>query len=127
MYGAASSGGTGNGGTVFEFAPSGSSGVFSLADGLTGQYQGGPSAPLTLDSAGNLYGTQVRNGLYNLGSVFKLTRHNGFWLYTDLYDFTGSRDGASPYDGLVIDAQGNIYGTAEGDGFAPGVVFEITP
>jgi uncharacterized repeat protein (TIGR03803 family) len=127
LYGTTTSGGTGGGGTVFEFTPSGASGVFSLVDGLTGQYQGGPSGPLVLDQAGNLYGAQVRNGAHNFGSVFKLTRHNGFWLFTDLYDFFSASDGALPYDGLALDAQGNIYGTTEGNGAGPGTVFEITP
>jgi hypothetical protein len=127
LYGTTTSGGTGNGGTVFEFTPSGNSGTFSLIDGLTGRYQGGPFGPLVLDSAGNLYGAQVVNGAHNFGSVFKLTRHNGFWLFTDLYDFFSASDGASPYDGLALDAQGNIYGSTQGNGAGPGTVFEITP
>ena len=88
------------------------------------------------DNAGNLYGSSVSGGTYNYGYVFKLTPSNGGWTLTDLHDFTNGSDGAWPYDGLVIDASGNLYGTtfvggSPGEGcyygFNCGVVFEITP
>lgn len=33
-----------------------------------------------------------------------------------LYNFTGGRDGANPWDGLTIDRKGNLYGTASAGG-----------
>jgi uncharacterized repeat protein (TIGR03803 family) len=44
-----------------------------------------------------------------------------------LHNFTGS-DGASPYAGVILDANGNLYGTASaGGGSGDGVVFELSP
>ena len=73
------------------------------------------------------------DGAYGYGSVFKLTPQYGGWTYTDLHDFTGGTDGAYPYGGLVLDANGNLYGTTPRGGNPNycfdgcGVVFEITP
>ena len=81
-----------------------------------------------MDSAGNLYGTTFNDGAYNQGSIFKLTPSNGGWIYTDLHDFTGGDDGANSYSNVVIDADGNLYGTAwEGGAYSKGVIWEITP
>jgi uncharacterized repeat protein (TIGR03803 family) len=49
---------------------------------------------------------------------------------TTLYSFTGGADGRNPYFGdLVLDANGNLYGTTFAGGADPGlgVVFEVTP
>ncbi len=40
--------------------------------------------------------------------------------YKVLYNFTGGADGANPYDGLIMDAAGNLYGTASGGGYTGG-------
>ncbi len=66
---------------------------------------------------GNLYGTTAYGGgttvdgggAYGYGTVFEvsLTGHE-----TVLYTFIGTDgDGANPMAGLVMDAQGNLYGT----------------
>ena len=81
-----------------------------------------------MDNAGNLYGTTYQDGTYGFGSVFKLTNSNGRWTYTSLHDFTGGSDGANPFSRLVLDANGNLYGTASGRGASIyGVIFEIAP
>ncbi|MBA3915478.1 MAG: hypothetical protein H0X25_16815 [Acidobacteriales bacterium] len=83
---------------------------------------------LTFDAQGNLYGATNANGANGLGSVFKLTRTNGGWTYTDLHDFAGGDDGASPYGSVAVDARGNVFGTAAvGGSNNQGLVFEITP
>jgi len=138
LYGTTTYGGSGDGGTVFELSPSGDNWNFNLLSSLMGLPGGyiGPYGKLVQDSAGNLYGSSVSGGVYNYGYVFKLTPSNGGWIRTDLHDFTNGSDGAWPYDGLIIDANGNLYGTTfiggnpgEGCyyGFNCGVVFEITP
>jgi uncharacterized repeat protein (TIGR03803 family) len=82
----------------------------------------GPGGALSIDDAGNLYGTMYRGGAYYYGNVFELAHSNNGWIYTDLYSFTTDNDGGFPQDPVVIDAEGNVFGTANG-----GVVFEITP
>ena len=81
-----------------------------------------------MDAAGNLYGTTEGMGAYGQGSVFELMPLQGRWLFTDLYDFTGGADGANPYGSVILDANGNLYGTTQYGGPADwGVAFEITP
>ena len=129
LYAATSSGGSGNGGTVYQLIPSGSNWIFSLLYSFaTGGYLPGPYASLTMDAAGDLYGTTKQDGAHAAGSIFKLTPSGGGWTETDLYDFTGGSDGGVPYGSVVIDASGNLYGTAsQGGTHGYGVIWEITP
>jgi hypothetical protein len=72
------------------------------------------------------------------GTVFELTPHTGgSWTEMVLLSFD-TKDGSTPYAGLVSDGSGNLYGTTlfGGTGECPygskgvngcGVVFEITP
>ena len=129
LYGTTTAKGPGSGGTVFELAPQqNGTWAFTALYAFAGQAGGGPQASLTMDAAGNIYGTTYKDGVYGSGSVFELRPSNGAWLYTDLHDFTSGSDGAEPLGNVVLDSNGNLYGTAftgGGDGF--GSVFEITP
>ena len=79
---------------------------------------------LVRDSAGDLYGTTLNGGANGLGSVFELTATGTEKV---LYSFAGSPDGANPYAGLVMDKNGNLYGTtAAGGADSYGTVFELT-
>ncbi len=135
LYGTTLSGGSGGGGTVYRLSPSGGSWTFDVVYGLPGQNNGGPQGTLAIDATGNLYGATFADGAHGLGSVFKLTPANGGWTYTNLHDFTGGVDGASPIGGVAVDASGNLYGTTSLGGMTGGncptqgcgVVWEITP
>ena len=129
LYGTTTSKGQGGGGTAFKLTPrQNGTWAFSLLYAFAGQDGGGPQASLAMDAAGNLYGTTYKDGAYGSGSAFRLTPSNGSWVYTDLHDFTLGSDGAQPIGNLVLDADGNLYGTAfAAGGFGYGVVFEITP
>jgi uncharacterized repeat protein (TIGR03803 family) len=90
--------------------------------------QGYPYAGLTLDRAGNLYGTA--SGA--VGAVFKLTRQQGGgWTEATLYSFCTQQnctDGNIPLGGVILDAAGNIYGTTESGGaYDQGTVFRVSP
>ena len=89
----------------------------------------GPLCSLTLDAAGNLYGTTFGDGAYGFGSVFKLTPSIGGWIYTDLHDFTGGNGaGTIPSRRCGIRPSRYFYGTTTGGGaYGYGVVWEITP
>lgn len=97
-----------------------------------------PQGPLVMDASGNLYGTTQGGGEYEQGAVFELSPgSNGEWVERNLYSFGGAKDGGLPYSGLVIDAQGNLYGTTVLGGNLGGVncqvgggcgtVFELSP
>ncbi len=127
LYGTLDENGANGNGGVYQFNLS--SGVRMLY-GVSGNPEAnyGPQGGVVMDQAGNLYGVDPYNGAYNEGFVFKLSPSNGGWTSTDLHDFTGGNDGAAPYCTLVVDANGNIYGTtAYGGTHNRGTVFEITP
>jgi uncharacterized repeat protein (TIGR03803 family) len=99
-------------------------------------FQGGtdganPSAGVIFDKAGNLYGPTAGGGTYGYGTVYKLSRESGGWKETILYSFSGAPDGEAPLLGsLVMDSQGNLYGTTALGGnrcgvTTCGVVYEV--
>ncbi len=115
-------------GTIFMLSPSGGNWTFTLLHDFASQYCNGPRSNLTMDSAGNLYGTAFGAGVYGNGSVFKLTPSPGGWTYTSLHDFTGGSDGALPVATPVFDSAGNLYGTTSiGGAYNDGTIFRITP
>jgi uncharacterized repeat protein (TIGR03803 family) len=137
LYGATQAGGMFGNGTVFELT-SLANGSWSLSAlyAFVGAGIGGSYRTITMDNAGNLYGTSSEGGAHGWGSVFKLTWSNGGWVYRSLHDFTGGADGGTPFGSVVLDASGNLYGTTffggtgqcNAQGYAGcGVVFEITP
>ncbi len=133
VYAGATNGGPAGSGTVFELEPENGGWNFTLLYAFSGIYGfGGPgNGSMTLDAAGNVYGTASFDGAYNVGSAFKLAPSDGGWRYTDLHDFhpLGS-DGCYPNNFMAIDASGNLYGTTGDCGMGNpgfGVVFEITP
>jgi uncharacterized repeat protein (TIGR03803 family) len=60
------------------------------------------------DAKGNLYGTTFGGGVYNKGTVFKLSNTG---VETVLYSFRAKLYGGGPIGGLTQDANGNFYGT----------------
>ena len=129
LYGTTS--GVANGkSTVFELKPSSGNWNFFLLYSLG--VSGSSTASLIMDGAGNLYGTAWSGGAYGSGSVFKLTPSAGGWTYTSLHDFCADgppcSDGAQPWGNVILDGNGNLYGTTTAGGASDlGVVFEITP
>jgi uncharacterized repeat protein (TIGR03803 family) len=130
-------------GSVFELSPSGSGWsqtTLFVFDGANGSF---PAGPMILDKSGNLYGNTSQGGTGNCSSgssrvgcgvVFELSPpvSGGTWTETVLYNFQGGNDGQRPYDNLVMDAAGNLYGTTTsgGTGCAPqgcGTVFRLKP
>jgi len=114
--------------------------LYSFASFADGAW---PEAELVFDQAGNIYGSTITGGTGpcsygsygGCGTIFKLTpNRNGSWSKSTLYSFQGSpNDGAGPGSALVLDQDGNIYGTTGGGGLqCPydepcGVVFRLTP
>lgn len=124
-----SDGGSGAGGTVVQLTKSGTSWQFSLLYSLTNPSgaECGPFGTLLMDSEGNLYGTTRCDGANRLGSVFELSPSGSGWTYRALHDFSGP-DGQNPYSSLVLDSNGDLFGTTlSGGQYGQGVVFEIMP
>ncbi len=135
-YGMTANGGTsGCGGVVYELSSRGVGWTFLPIYCPVGPMAGGSESAMTMDAAGNLYGTTTADGANRLGSVFKLTFNNGSWTYTDLHDFTGGADGSGPLGTMALDTDGNLYGTSQYGGTGGscefgngcGVAWKITP
>lgn len=134
LYGSSSTGGKLGGGVVFQLSASGGSWQFNPLANLSGlSSQCGPGRELVMDAAGNIYGTTNCDGAFGQGTVFELVYSNGTYTYNELHPFQGGpSDGAYPLSNLVIDASGNLYGTASEGGSGEclngcGVIFKITP
>jgi uncharacterized repeat protein (TIGR03803 family) len=113
--------------------------TFTILDSFTGGPDGGnPSGGMVFDADGNLYGTTLGGGHAGCsngtcGVAFQLSPGSGGWSETVLYTFTGGSDGGNPIGGMIFDAAGSLYGTAEvggvscGHSFGCGVAFELSP
>lgn len=108
--------------------------TLSVLHSFTGGGDGAtPLAGLTMDAAGNLYGTASAGGAGH-GTVFKLAKQNSSWLFLPLYSFRGTSDGAIPMAAITIGPDGSLFGTTEsggipGDcnGLGCGTVFNLRP
>jgi len=99
--------------------------VLTVLHTFTGRKDGAvPQGGLLLDAAGNLFGTTLKGGGSDIGTVYKIANDGA---YTVLHRFTQA-EGQNPNGGLVSDPAGNLYGTAQlgGDQFL-GTVFEMNP
>jgi uncharacterized repeat protein (TIGR03803 family) len=129
LYGTTLQGGTHGFGTVFELIP-GSNGSWSekVLHSFNNDGQDGFAlwAGLTLDAAGNLYGTTYSGGTHDAGTVFELTPGtDGLWNEKVLHSFDNT-DGNGPSGGVILDPAGNLYGTTFlGGALSYGTVFKL--
>ncbi|WP_316175741.1 choice-of-anchor tandem repeat GloVer-containing protein [Bradyrhizobium sp. SZCCHNRI1073] len=130
LFGMTYSGGANGGGTVFELVKTGSTYSSTPTTLVSFDSTSGinPAGSLSVDAAGNLYGTTTHGGANNVGTVFEIAKTaNGYSSTpTVLVSFNGT-NGASPGSGSIIfDAAGNLFGTTQSGGANnAGAVFEI--
>jgi uncharacterized repeat protein (TIGR03803 family) len=114
------------GGTIFEMTPSGGGWNFQVLYPFN-RGVGTIGTSLIFDAAENMYGVRTANQNDN-GEAFKFSQVDGTWTYSVLHEFSGGMQGLDPFQGMVIDANGNLWGTAsEGGAHNYGLVYEITP
>ncbi len=125
LYGTTAFGGANGDGIVYELSPSGSGWTqttlysFGSEDGA-----GNPSAGVTMDAQGNLYGTT--GGQFGSGEAYELTPSGGSWTVSRRQIFAANGEGA--FDTPTLDTQGNLYGTISlGGNDGLGEVFKLTP
>ena len=126
LFGMTNEGGANNNGTVFEVAKtsSGYGAPITLAsfDVANGAY---PSGGLTIDAAGDLFGTTSEGGANNNGTVFEIAKTSSG--YSASITLASSNGVFSPLGGLISDAAGNLFGFMNATGTNNGsTVFEIT-
>src|SRR4029077_19570495 len=68
--------------------------------------------------------TTTTGGAHDNGTVFRLAPDG---TETVLHSFTGGADGGPPAGSLILDTEGNLYGTAGGGAHGQGVVFKLAP
>jgi uncharacterized repeat protein (TIGR03803 family) len=113
---------------VFEIRPTGEEIVLYAFTGGTDGWTA--TGALTPDGYGNFYGAAAVGGLYDFGTIFKITASGTFSL---VYTLTGGTDGEFPTGNMIFDSQGNLYGTTFGTGAnycnPPncGTIFKLTP
>jgi uncharacterized repeat protein (TIGR03803 family) len=132
LYGTTYEGGKHGSGTVFKVDGAGKETVLhnfaGMPDGAL------PYPGVILDAAGNLYGVTSDGGTgtacdFGCGTVFEVDTAGE---ETILHDFQGD-DGADPDSVLLLDSNGNLYGTTAGGGNSEcgvsgcGLVFELSP
>jgi uncharacterized repeat protein (TIGR03803 family) len=113
--------------------PSAQGQTFNVIHTFTGPDGGQPRSGVTLDAAGNLYGTTLSGGGW--GTVFQLKRFHGAWLLNNIFTFNGlsnHNDLFYPYSGVVFGPDGALYGTTadgglEEGGADTGGVYSVTP
>lgn len=122
LCGTTTDGGPANDGTVWESAK-GSNAITTLhlfSGGADGSH---PLAGLTLDAAGNLFGTTQQGGASLQGTIFEFP--DGAAALTTLASFNGT-NGIYPQSTVVPDPAGNLFGTTySGGANGKGVVYEI--
>lgn len=143
FYGTTQWGGAFDAGTVFELAP-GKNGEWSeeVLHSFSSETKDGgqPTYGVIFDTSGNLYGTTPFGGTVGQqgwGTAFRLTPvGGGKWKETILRSFDENKSvGGLVRSQLVLDKEGDLYGTAElgggytscpyGGGIGCGVVFRL--
>lgn len=116
--------------------------TFQVLHNFTGGRDGAnPGDGVTMDRAGNLYGTASAGGIQaygcqnsyrtqGCGAVFELARSGTGWIFRPLYDFQD--DSGNPGLGVVFGPDGALYGLAQGTGGCTdfntcGNVFRLAP
>jgi uncharacterized repeat protein (TIGR03803 family) len=123
LYGTTYAGGTYGSGNVYRLSPSGSSWAYSslynFKAGTDGVGPGFGSLAMGADRA--LFGTTEGGGYF--GTDFAICECPG--REAQIHRFGMGTDGAQPLGGVVLDSEGNFYGTASlGGAYGNGTVFE---
>lgn len=143
LYGTTATGGYGAGeGVVFSLTPPSpvcKTTSCSWKENVLHSFQDNPDGgqpgygDLVWDSMGNIYGTTKFGGNSKQGIVYQMSKSGDVWTETPIYSFKTPRnpkqefDGIRPFSGVILDSNGNVYGTTlEGGLYGAGTVFELT-
>jgi uncharacterized repeat protein (TIGR03803 family) len=115
-------------GLVFELSPSGSEWTETTLYTFAGEPNGhAPSAGLSFDKAGDIFGTTLNGGSNDSGALFELkAQPGGVWAESIVESFTDGSNGGYPSTPLIVSGT-NIYGTSGSGGqYGHGLVFEVS-
>jgi len=123
LYGTTARGGDFGRGAVFAVSPQGE---FRALHSFSGSDGDMPLDELALAPDGWFYGTTASGGAANAGTVFRISPAGEFVvLHAFRFD---TLDGDSPRGGLLLGADGALYGTTEfGGDYGGGTIFRLLP
>jgi uncharacterized repeat protein (TIGR03803 family) len=128
LYGTTYSGGAHGFGTVYELI---SSGTGTWTENVLWNFQTSAAYPLggvILDASGNIYGTTSQGGHHNDGTVYELVRQSAGGYQEKTLLALGGGNGNDPFDSLIMDSKGYLYGTTYlGGSTGNGIVLEVNP
>ncbi len=109
--------------------------AFTVIHQFTGGQDGAhPYAGVTLDAAGNLYGTAnvggdlTCNAPHGCGTVYELKHKGSGFIFNPLYSFGVGPDGGIPSAPVVFGPDGALYSTTSYGGInGKGTVFKLRP
>ena len=105
-------------------APQANAQTFTVIHSFTGGSDGANPLGGFFIVGDYLYGTASSGGSSGVGVVFRVSTSGQ---ETVLHEFSGGTDGASPQGHLVMDKDGNFYGTTNAGGVSnAGTVFKVT-
>jgi uncharacterized repeat protein (TIGR03803 family) len=121
LFGSTFIGGKTNQGTIFEIAADGTYSIrYDFNTG--GRVPAAGPLGIVLDEHGNIFGVS-EGGRYDWGTVYRLTGD----VLQPLHQFTNGDDGSYPGPNVLLDSEGNLYGTTQfGGAYGGGVVFKVT-
>ncbi|HTS36455.1 MAG TPA: choice-of-anchor tandem repeat GloVer-containing protein [Candidatus Solibacter sp.] len=116
-------------GVVYQLTPAVGQWKQRILHAFTGRLDGAQPAGVAFDSLGNLFGTTNYGNVGNNGIVWELTpTTSGPWTLTRIYSFGHGFSGARPDAGVIVDANGNLFGTTSAGGASGrGTAFTLTP
>jgi uncharacterized repeat protein (TIGR03803 family) len=122
FYGTAYFGGTEGGGVIFKVTPAGTYTVLRSL-GQNKQDAALPYGGLVEASDGYLYGTTLRGGVNDQGTLYRISTSGSD--FAILVSFNGS-DGENPESTLIVGADGALYGTTlQGGSGNRGTIFKF--
>ena len=130
IYGTTQGGGTNGTGTVYELTAKKGGGwtekvLYTFS--ATGADGSNPSAGMVIAKDGTMYSTTANGGASGAGAIFSLKKTSKGWKETVIHSLSFPADGGFPYDGLMMDAAGNLYGVAPAGGtIGQGVVYRLS-
>jgi uncharacterized repeat protein (TIGR03803 family) len=130
IYGTTQGGGTNGTRTVYRLSPKSGGGwtekvIYNFS--ATGADGTAPSAGMTIAADGTMYSTTPDGGAFEAGTVFSLKKTSKGWKQTVIQNLNGSSNGGFPYEGLMMDTAGNLYGAAPtGGASGQGVIYRLS-
>lgn len=110
LAGVTSNGGAEGGGTAFSLNTNGP--AFEVVKTFA-NWGKNPGGELIYGADGFLYGMTNTGGIYNDGTLFKISPAGAITILHNFYSLT---DGANPWGGLTLAANGDIYGMTNAGG-----------